>query len=88
MVAGVVLNPLLPSRAVLAGGICAHGEEKRPAYEQHLPSQYPCASGLSPYSPALQGASGMWLPAEEPPAWLSAPQNLGLLLGCSIPLWM
>lgn len=88
MVVGVVLNPLLPSRAVLAGGICAHGEGRRPACGQHLPSQYPCAGGLSPYSLALQGPSGMWLPAQEPPAWLSAPQNLGLLVGYSIPLCM
>lgn len=31
LIAGLMLNPLLLSRAALAGGIFCHGEQRRPA---------------------------------------------------------
>ena len=40
LIAGLVLNPSLLSRAVLAGGICGHGERRSLL---HSPARWPCA---------------------------------------------
>lgn len=84
LIARLLLNPLLLSRAVLAGGICGHGEQRGPALGTVVLCKRVCVGFQIPDSlqPGFAGAGGM---EEFPmlPGLLAAPQNLGC---CLVPM--
>lgn len=84
LITRLLLNPLLLSGAVLAGGICGHGEQRGPALGTVVLCKRVCVGFQIPDSlqPGFAGAGGM---EELPmlPGLLAAPQNLGC---CLVPM--